>query len=192
MATTAAKQAQASRELRVPDASRGHGPELAVLWQPFLDLQRAAGNRATADLLGRASAGQPLESQLRRDLERAYGVHLGDVRVHTDEGAALAADALGARAYTSGSDIVFARGEYAPATPSGELLVAHEVAHVLQQASATTRTEVVGASDGAAEGRARGAAARVTSGQPAGPVGDSGGAGVQREEASSPGGGMIK
>ena len=57
------------------------------------------------------------------------------VRVHTDARAAESARSVDATAYTVGTDIVFASGEYNPATNSGRRLLAHELTHVLQQTS---------------------------------------------------------
>ena len=58
------------------------------------------------------------------------------MRVHTGSGAAALARAVSARAFTVGSDIFFASGEYRPDTRDGEALIAHEVAHVIQQRGA--------------------------------------------------------
>ena len=57
------------------------------------------------------------------------------MRIHADEPAARAAAALNARAFTVGSHVVFGRGEYAPETPPGQQLLAHELTHVAQQAA---------------------------------------------------------
>src|SRR6185295_5001936 len=57
----------------------------------------------------------------------------GDVRVHADLDAAGAAEALHAHAYAYGSHLVFGPGQYAPATTTGRSLLAHELAHVVQQ-----------------------------------------------------------
>jgi Domain of unknown function (DUF4157) len=81
-------------------------------------------------------SGTPLESTLARRLSDSYGEPLHDVRVHTDSGAAALARAVSARAFTVGSDIFFGSGEYAPATPGGGELIAHETAHVVQQRGA--------------------------------------------------------
>jgi uncharacterized protein DUF4157 len=81
-----------------------------------------------------ASPGRPLDPQTAAQLSAAFGHDFGKVRVHTDERAAAAADALGAVAYTRGEDMVFARGRYAPGTPTGRQVLAHEAAHVVQQA----------------------------------------------------------
>jgi hypothetical protein len=78
-------------------------------------------------------SGQPLPDELLRRLSAELGVDLASVRVHTDDRAARAAAALGARAFTIGDDIYFAAGAYAPASPEGIELIAHEVTHVAQQ-----------------------------------------------------------
>jgi hypothetical protein len=65
-----------------------------------------------------------------------HGADFSRVRVHTDDRAAASARAVDAHAYTVGSHIVFDRGRYAPATPAGQRLLAHELAHVVQQGEA--------------------------------------------------------
>lgn len=64
-------------------------------------------------------------------------VDFSHVRIFTGERAANAAAMLGARAFTVGSDIVFGRDQFAPMTPAGRGLLAHELTHVLQQAGTT-------------------------------------------------------
>lgn len=78
--------------------------------------------------------GRPLEPRTRSLVEPGLGRDLGDVRVHDDAAAARSASDLGAQAWTLGSDIFFAGGRYAPQTPAGAGLLAHELAHVAQQA----------------------------------------------------------
>jgi hypothetical protein len=80
-----------------------------------------------------AQGGAPLSEHVRSYFEPRFGHDFGDVRVHADGEAAIAARAVQARAYTFGSDIVFGAGEYAPATEQGRRLLAHELAHVVQQ-----------------------------------------------------------
>lgn len=77
--------------------------------------------------------GRPLNPVVRRHLEPRFGVSFGDVRVHDDGQAGRSARAVGARAFTSGRDIVFGPGEYAPHSTEGKRVVAHELAHVVQQ-----------------------------------------------------------
>lgn len=60
------------------------------------------------------------------------------VRVHTDERAAQSARSVGALAYTVGNHVVFGAGQYAPATPAGRELLAHELVHTIQQGGART------------------------------------------------------
>jgi hypothetical protein len=61
------------------------------------------------------------------------------VRIHADARAAEAARAVRARAFTWGRNVVFAPGEYAPGTPRGRRLLAHELTHVVQQGRAPRR-----------------------------------------------------
>ncbi len=65
-------------------------------------------------------------------LEELTARPLGDVRIHVDESAARAADEIDARAFAVGRDIFFGAGEFSPDTPSGDRLIAHEVAHTVQ------------------------------------------------------------
>lgn len=77
--------------------------------------------------------GTPLDGPTRSWFEDRFGTSLGQVRVHTDPDAADAAEALSARAFTVGVDVVFGRDQFAPDTPKGRRLLAHELTHVVQQ-----------------------------------------------------------
>lgn len=79
--------------------------------------------------------GMPLPDSVRRGYESRFGHDFSRVRVHSDDRAAGAAQAIEARAFTTGSHIVFASGEYAPAMPGGQHLLTHELTHVVQQDS---------------------------------------------------------
>jgi hypothetical protein len=79
------------------------------------------------------SPGRPLDGGTRAFMEPRFGRDFGAVRVHTDAQAAESARAIGARAFTSGRDVVFGAGEYAPHTRAGQKLIAHELTHVVQQ-----------------------------------------------------------
>jgi hypothetical protein len=103
---------------------------------------------ALARMLG--SAGQPLPRALRRNLELRLGLDLGAVRVHSSLPARALAGMLGARAFTLGSEIVMGPGAPAAASSSGQALLAHEVAHVAQQARGQ-RTARSGLNDALAE-----------------------------------------
>lgn len=80
-----------------------------------------------------ASPGEALDAGARAYLEPRFGHDFSRVRVHSGADAAASAAAVGARAYTVGSHIAFGSGAYAPGTDAGRRLIAHELAHVLQQ-----------------------------------------------------------
>jgi hypothetical protein len=84
---------------------------------------------------GLSSPGHPLDPATRAFMEPRLGHDFGHVRVHTDAKAAESARAIGASAFTVGSDVVFAAGEYAPQARAGQEIIAHELTHVVQQAS---------------------------------------------------------
>ncbi len=84
-------------------------------------------------------SGSPLSGPVRQPFERHFGADLGAVRVHTGEQASSAAHAIDARAFTVGTDIAFARGTFSPHTPDGRHLLAHELAHVIQNDGAIRR-----------------------------------------------------
>lgn len=110
----------------------------------LLVLQGMAGNRAVTHLLasdavrararaGVASVAAPLHPDVRTEMEARFGCDFGSIRVHQDSTAAQTAQAIHARAYTVGEDIVFGEGEYSPQAMEGRKLLAHELAHVVQQ-----------------------------------------------------------
>lgn len=80
-----------------------------------------------------SSAGKPMDPSLRVDMERRFGHDFSQVRVHADADASLSAQDVNAQAYTVGRHLVFGAGRYAPTTHQGQRLLAHELAHVLQQ-----------------------------------------------------------
>jgi hypothetical protein len=95
--------------------------------------------------------GQPLDAATRRFMEPRFGHDFGGVRVHADGRAAESARAVNARAYTVGRDIVFEAGHYAPQTPAGRQLLAHELTHVAQQSGGGTLTSNEGQLEAEAE-----------------------------------------
>ena len=126
-------------------------------------LQRSSAAAAPAEFDGiPATQGQPLDAATRRPLEAHFGADLSEVRVHTSSDAADSATRLDSLAYTSGRNIYFAPGMYAPSSSSGQRLLAHEVAHVVQQTSGkepaiaakSARGVKIGAPDDALESEA--------------------------------------
>ena len=90
------------------------------------------GGELTSELASKiqASRGEPLDPATRTRFESAMGIDLGAVRIHRDSDVA---PRIQATAFTVGSDIHFAPGRYSPETSAGRRLLAHELAHVIQQ-----------------------------------------------------------
>lgn len=78
-------------------------------------------------------AGSPLDKETRALMEPRFGHDFSKVRIHADGRAAESARAVQSNAYAVGSHIVFDSGQYAPASFRGRSLLAHELAHVVQQ-----------------------------------------------------------
>jgi uncharacterized protein DUF4157 len=81
--------------------------------------------------------GRPLDGTVRSRMEQALGHSFSNVRVHTDGGAADMAGRLNAKAFTVGEHVAFGAREYRPGTLVGDALLAHELAHVVQQGDPT-------------------------------------------------------
>ena len=79
------------------------------------------------------SPGQPLDESTRAFFEPRFGHDFSKVRLHTGSRAAESANAVQARAYTAGREIVFGADQYQPGTAAGSALLAHELTHVVQQ-----------------------------------------------------------
>jgi hypothetical protein len=121
-------------EKSTEDSSGGSSPPIS---------RKANGNGAEAapaqDASGVRSqlgSGHSLDSHLQSEMSTAFGHDFSGVRVHTDSRAAALSSDLQARAFTIGSDVAFASGEYRPGTLVGDALIAHELAHVVQQSRA--------------------------------------------------------
>ncbi len=92
-----------------------------------------AASPAARSAIGAMGGGSPLPASERAFFEPRFGRDLSGVRVHDGVAADAAAQSVAARAFTLGNDIAFARGEYRPGTGEGRRLMAHELAHVMQQ-----------------------------------------------------------
>lgn len=88
------------------------------------------------------SPGEPLDPATRAFFEPRFGHHFGQVRVHTDQKAAGSARAVQAQAYTVGQNVVFGAGQFSPGTAAGQRLLAHELAHTVQQRSGSAGLRV--------------------------------------------------
>lgn len=87
--------------------------------------------------------GQPLDSGTRTFMESRFNEDFGGVRVHADHQANQWSQDLNAHAFTTGKDIFFAPGKYAPATDEGKHLLAHELTHVVQQQGGRVAADTV-------------------------------------------------
>ncbi len=85
------------------------------------------------------TSGEPIDAGVRALMESRLGADFSGVRVHIDRQAAASASAVDAAAYTVGRHIVFGADQYAPATGGGRQLIAHELAHVVQQGDENAR-----------------------------------------------------
>jgi hypothetical protein len=134
-----------SSESSLPARAAAEGRWDAVGADGMAQLQRAAGNSAVnAAMSGEeerspvhdvvsSGGGRPLEPEVRSDMEARLGNDFGDVRVHDDGRAHDSAVAVNAHAYTVGSNIVFQRDRYDPSSADGQVTLAHELTHVVQQ-----------------------------------------------------------
>jgi len=128
-APASARLQRACAACEAEDAEAGEG-----LLQREADGAEAGGRAAPPivhETLG--SAGEPLDPVARAFMEPRFGRDFSGVRVHTDARASASARAVDALAYTVGEHVVFGAGRYAPATPEGQRLLAHELAHTVQQ-----------------------------------------------------------
>jgi hypothetical protein len=82
-------------------------------------------------------SGASLDGGVANKLSPSLG-DLSDVRVHTDSTAHDLNHAVSAKAFATGTDVYFAKDQYKPNTSDGDKLIAHELAHVVQQRGAPT------------------------------------------------------
>ena len=147
------------RELEAAESAPKRGPAQAPDVPDAQRLASTVGNQAFSALArqgsgilpdGRAhpdvesaiaqtrGSGQKLDDGSREKIGGGLGDSLDDVRVHTDDHANSLASSVSARAFTTGSDVYFAKGEYSPGSSDGQQLLAHELTHVVQQRGAAT------------------------------------------------------
>lgn len=173
-----------------------------------LSLQRAVGNQTFSQLLQsyagdssmskgdgappivhsvlNARAGRPMDPTTRSAMESRFGYDFGQVRLHSDAQAAESAKAVSAKAYTVGDDVVFGAGRYAPGTSEGKWLLAHELAHVVQQRGlARSGNLTIGATGTGFEREAAQAADNITTGRQIGPLSQASASVIQREPDDS-------
>lgn len=113
------------------DCAEGSNQRLNVKRQADRSAEHSFPANPGVDEVLRAP-GQPLDAETRALMEPRFGHDFSEVRVHADEKAAQSAREVNSNAYTLGHDIVFAANQFAPRTPEGRQLIAHELTHVLQ------------------------------------------------------------
>jgi len=122
---------------REPQACESCGEPLQAKSEGSMDVPESV-----QQTLGAAGGGgAALQPDLREEMESAFAADFGDVRIHTGGTAAKLNHDLHARAFTHGSDIYFNTGEFQPHSQSGRHLLAHELAHVLQQSTPAIQRE---------------------------------------------------
>lgn len=184
-AALAQQQPAKSCTCAAPKSANTECPECSA-HAPVLQrsVSESANRRVTATMAGTPpiSSGQALDPATRREMEAGFGTDFSGVRVHTDAAAATSVRSVGADAYTLGSSIAFDTGRYDPTSAVGRGLLAHELAHVVQQRGhvPTPGALPVEPQGTAPEFEADRAAARVLSGVPSGPLSTVSGLGVQR------------
>ncbi len=143
------------RETAALDQPAAARPEPADPVAPLRELASNVGNHAFGQAVARSGilpggevhpgvqsaisstrgGGTSLDAGLQERFSGSLG-DLSDVRVHTDDMADRLNRSVSARAFATGTDVYFARGEYNPGSAAGDRLIAHELAHVVQQRGA--------------------------------------------------------
>src|SRR5581483_10314475 len=186
---------------------------------PLLRLQRAVGNRYVQRLVEQQRAGtargrtatsaasgvrralsgpgEPLGRDVLRLMQSRFGSDFSDVRIHRGADAAASARALGADAYTAGNRIAFGPGAYHPGSAAGQRVLAHELAHVIQQRGGPVSGVSAGGGvtvsrpgdsfERAAEHQARQVMARPAAAPAQAPAAAGAGAGAGERPATTPG-----
>lgn len=180
-----ASKKENSTGAKISSDERLHHPILPNSQAGILALQQAAGNRAVNRLLQPGkdnrtsggngvppivndvlhSPGHPLDPTTRAFMESHFKQDFSQVRVHTDGRAAESAQVVKAVAYTTGQDVVFGAGKYAPKTTEGQHLLAHELTHVVQRVGSVGDELRIGSSHDSAEGEAAIVARSIVAGQ---------------------------
>jgi hypothetical protein len=100
---------------------------------PVEDQQESSSALLEQRIQNSRGNGNPLPDNVLKDMEQQFGKDFSRVVIHNDNEAAELCKELNARAFTFGSDIYFAPGEFSPETERGRELLAHELTHVVQQ-----------------------------------------------------------
>ena len=127
-----------------PQSPMGDGN--AVQMQPMVAPQSVSGSNLVsaeleAEINGARGQGRALDTGLQSSMSQAMGTDFSGVRVHTDARSDQLNRSIQSRAFTTGRDVFFRQGEYQPRSRGGQALIAHELAHVVQQGNKLPRTD---------------------------------------------------
>lgn len=133
------RAADAVMDVRVPSSLFG-APETP----PVVIVQRDASENSAGTLVAPAivedvlrSPGAPLDADTRDFFEPRFGHDFSHIRIHTGPTATASADAIDAHAYAVGDHVVFGASQFSPSSQTGRHLLAHELAHTIQQGDGT-------------------------------------------------------
>lgn len=108
--------------------------KLNVSRKPSINTNLEVSDEVTNEINSiNSRGGSSLEANTREFMESGFGYDFSNVKIHTNDVAAKSAQKVNAVAYTIGNDIIFGEGKYQPSTTEGRSLLAHELAHVVQQ-----------------------------------------------------------
>jgi hypothetical protein len=116
-----------------PSRIPARNPGVSAVQVARMPLRRPSQTTSTVlDVVGQGG-GHRLAPKVRAEMEAGLGADFSDVRIHANAKAAASAAAVAAKAYTVGNEVVFGHGSFDPEGPEGKHILAHELAHVLQQ-----------------------------------------------------------
>ncbi|MDO9445546.1 MAG: DUF4157 domain-containing protein, partial [Dehalococcoidia bacterium] len=109
---------------------------------PEVGHEGGAASHATGEAINRAKGGgRSIPENVRGKMESSFGADFSNVRVHSDGESQSLNKKVGAKAFTTGSDIFFGKSGFNPASSSGQELLAHELTHVVQQGASRSLDE---------------------------------------------------
>jgi len=128
----------------VPPQIQQHGAEEEIQATANHGLEGGDVDEGVARSIQSAKGGgAPLDDGVRSSMEQGFGADFSGVRVHTGGQADALNRSLNARAFTTGSDIFFGKGQYNPGSTGGQELIAHELTHTVQQGAAGVQRDVI-------------------------------------------------